>query len=174
MENFGAGFWILHPADPITRIEHGLRWWLKNVRDSDNAVRDLARPDYQPLQRRLERIIDIGLAAGCDLQALNNRYFSTPVMEYANHHSSASNPQLIWKICSGFAHGRPWASIGMNHMERNGNDDERGVSEVRFTSDHKRLLGVALPAFRLMTDLVRLMQDRSVRRNLDTESVRRL
>ena len=56
---------------------------------------------------------------------------------------------MAWQVCSGFAHGRPWANIGMNEMETHSTADE-GVSLVRLTSDDKRMLAVTLPAFHLM------------------------
>ena len=40
-------------------------------------------------------------------------------------------------------------------------DNEEGVSTVRFTTDHKRLLGAGLPAHGLMTEVVRLFTERA-------------
>jgi hypothetical protein len=160
LENLAAGFWVLNPDERSVRVEHGLRWWIKNFRDQDSATRGLGLPNYTPLESKLQRIMQIGQDAGCDSNQLRSRYFSTPVLEYANENSTALGPFLMWQVCSGFAHGRPWASLGMNEMERRP-DEEEGVSQVRFTTDHKRLLLAILPAFHLMTDLLRLFQDRS-------------
>jgi hypothetical protein len=161
LENFAAGYWVLHPSDQTSRVEHALRWWAKNFRDQDTATGDLDLPKHTRLEVKLEKILQVGQRAGCDPNQLRaNNYFSTRVLQYATEHSTAKNPLLIWRLCSGFAHGRPWASLGMNEMER-GSDIAEGVSQVRFTTDHKRLLAVALPSFHLMTDLVRLMHDRS-------------
>jgi len=162
LENFGAGYWVLHPNDQTSRVERALRWWAKNFRDQDTATKDLALPNYTALEVKIERLVEIGQRAGCDPHEVRTQnYFSTRVLKYATKHSSASNPLLIWQLCSGFAHGRPWASLGMNEMKRGSDDPEDGVSQVRLTADHKRMLAVTLPAFHLMTDLVRLMQDRS-------------
>jgi hypothetical protein len=161
LENFAAGHWILHPPERSVRIEHGLRWWTKNFRDQDKATKTAGLPDTKPVKPKLEAIVEIGKAAGCDLKELKSPYFSTPVLEYADEYSTAIHPHLIWQICSGFAHGRPWASIGINEMETQSTPEE-GVLQAKFTSDHKRLLAVTLPAFHLMTDVVRLFQDRTV------------
>jgi hypothetical protein len=158
LENFAAGFWILHPSERRVRVEHGLRWWMKNFRDQDKATSTAGMPDDKPVAPKLAATIQIGKAADCDMKELKSPYFSTPVLEYADQHSSAIHPHLIWQICSGFAHGRPWASLGMNNREtqQTAQDD---VSQVRLTADHKRLLAVTLPAFHLMTDLVRQFRD---------------
>ena len=159
LENFGAGFWMLHPPERHIRAEHGLRWWIKNFRDQGKATTSAGMADDMPVELKLAAIAEIGRAAGCAVTELKSPYFSTPVLEYADQHSSAIHPHLIWQICSGFAHGRPWASLGMNKMETR-QADQDDVSLVRLTADHKRLLAVTLPAFHLMTDLVRLFRDR--------------
>lgn len=160
LENFGAGFWILHPDDAPIQIEHGLRWWMKNFRDQDTATRDRDLSNYKPLEPKLARLTEIGNEAGCDSVALGGRYVSTSVLEYATTHSTPTNPLLVWQVCSGFAHGRPWAPLAMNEMQR-GPDIAEGVTQARFTTDHRRLLAITLPAYLLMGDLLRLIQDRS-------------
>ncbi len=158
LENLGAGFWILHSDDRAVRIEHGLRWWTKNFKDQERATKTIAnRP---PLAAKLDRIEALAQAANCDLTKIRNGYSSTDAMTYADDHSTASRPYLIWQVCSGFAHGRPWANIGMNAMEQRPTQDA-GVSLIRLTADHKRLLTVAMPAMHLLEDLLRLYRDRS-------------
>lgn len=156
LENFAAGFWILHPRDPVVRVEHGLQWWLKNGKDRDNAV----PRDLETQQRARDAIVEVGRAAGCDKQQLASRYTSTKVLEYADQYSAAKRPHLVWQICSGFAHGRPWAHFAMNEMENHPSYEE-GSSQARFTTDDRRLLLVTSPAFELMGDLVRLIEVRS-------------
>jgi hypothetical protein len=73
-------------------------------------------------------IMQIGQDAGCDSNKLRSRYFSTPVLEYANEHSTAHGPFLMWQVCSGFAHGRPWAALGMNAMEGARTETKRRAS----------------------------------------------
>ena len=87
-------------------------------------------------------------------------YTNTAVMKYADQHSSASNPHLVWQICSGFANGRPWASLSMNEMQMHPGSGD-GVALVGLTSDHKRILAVTMPAMHLLRDLVGLYQQRS-------------
>jgi hypothetical protein len=158
LENLAAGFWIIHPSQRSIRIERGLRWWIKNFKDEDTATEDM--DDHVPAKRRVDRAVKLGQHAGCVESELRRNYYSTSVLKYANEHSTADHPLLIWRLCSGFAHGRPWASLGMNEIQVSP-DEENGVSEVRLTTDHKRLLLSVLPAYYLMEDLVRLMRDRS-------------
>jgi hypothetical protein len=142
-------------------LEHGLRWWIKNAQDQDNATRNLDLENNADLATRLAPIKQLGEQNGCDQSELNSRYYSTTIMKYATTHSSGVDPLLMWKVCSGFAHGRPWASLLMNERQNQPGTEVDGVTQVQMTADLTRVLAVALPAFHLMTDFVRLIQDRS-------------
>lgn len=158
LENLGAGFWILHSDIRAVRVERGLRWWTKNFKDQERATNTISnRP---PLAAKLDRVEALARIATCDLTKIRSGYSSTEAMTYADDHSTASRPYLIWQVCSGFAHGRPWANIGMNAMEQRPTADA-GVSLVRLTADHRRLLAVTMPAMKLLEDLLRLYRDRS-------------
>lgn len=158
LENFGAGFWLLHPPDRRIRVERAMRWWAKNFKDQSRATKGM--PNETPLAPKLDKLVDIARAADCDLKRIRDGYTSSEALQYADQYSLARRPYLIWQVCSGFAHGRPWANIGMNAMEKRSTADE-GVSLVRLTTDYKRLLGIAWPATRLMEDFLRLYQDRA-------------
>ncbi|SLL18420.1 Uncharacterised protein [Mycobacteroides abscessus subsp. abscessus] len=158
LENLGAGFWILHSDNRATRIEHSLRWWTTNFRDQERATKTMSsRP---PLAAKLDRVEALARAAACDLSKIRNGYSSTEALTYADTNSTALKPYLIWQICSGFAHGRPWAALVMNEMEQRPTEAS-GISLVRFTADHTRLLAVAMPAMHLLEDVLRLYQHRS-------------
>jgi hypothetical protein len=77
-------------------------------------------------------------------------------LEYAKAHA-VTDPFPEWQICSGFAHGRPWATLGISVQEPQPaqQGQEAGVVSVRLTSDYDRLLSVTLPAFHLMTDVLK-------------------
>lgn len=160
LETLAAGFWLLHPPEPNMRIERGLRWWAKNFKDQDSATRGRNLASYKPLEPKLQTLINIAQAAQCDVTRIRDGFTSTAALQYANEHSSAKNPHLVWQVCSGFAHGRPWASLAMNEIRTRSTSDD-GVSLVRLTTDHRRILAVTLPTCHLLTDLLRLYQDRS-------------
>lgn len=165
LENLGAGFWILHSDDRAKRIEHGLRWWSKNFKDQERATRTI--PNRPPLAMKLNTIEALATAGNCDLTKIRSGYSSTEALTYCDDHSTASRPYLVWQVCSGFAHGRPWANIGMNAMEQRPTEDEQ-VLLVRLTADHRRLLAVTMPAMHLLEDVLRLYRDRS--RKLTSDS----
>lgn len=160
LENLAAGFWLLHPSEPNVRIERGLRWWAKNFKDEDGATRDRNLASYKPLKPKLQTLVGLAQAAQFDTTRIREGFTSTAALVYANDHSSAKNPHLVWQLCSGFAHGRPWAFLAINER-RTRSTSADGVSLVRFTTDHRRILAVTMPAMHLLTDLLRLYQERS-------------
>lgn len=159
LENLGAGFWILHSDNRAIRIEHSLRWWAKNFKDQELATKTMS--NRTPLSAKLDRVEALAREADCDLTMIRKGYSSTEALTYADGHSTALRPLLIWQVCSGFAHGRPWAALAMNEMDRRPTEAS-GVSLVRFTADHTRLLAVTMLAMHLLEDVLRLYQDRSI------------
>jgi hypothetical protein len=149
LENFAAGFWVIHPPQRTYRVEHALRWMVKNFKDQGKATEDLDLPNTKPTADKVDKVVDVGRRAGCNVKQIRGSYLSTTALEYVDRYSHTTNPHLMWQLCSGFAHGRPWASHSMNEMEIQ-SVSENGVHTVKFTSDYKRLLAAAWPASELM------------------------
>jgi hypothetical protein len=123
----------------------------------------LKPPGYLGLQANLQSVIEVAKSAGCDKATVKQGYISSKVLEYVDVHADIlPSPLMMWQVCSGFAHGRQWASLGMNDVEINPGADE-GVSVVRTTTDYKRLLTAGWPASQLMAEVVRLFTDLSRR-----------
>lgn len=55
-------------------------------------------------------------------------------------HARTAKPLLPWRMCSGYAHGRPWVHLGMADEEMFEETDEPGVLKARVTSDPGKLL----------------------------------
>jgi hypothetical protein len=162
LENFAAGFWVIHPPQRTYRVEHSLRWMVKNFKDQGKATDDLDLPDKKPTKSKIAGVVDVAGQAGCKISDVRGGYFSTAALEYVEKYSQTTNPHLMWQLCSGFAHGRPWASLAMNEMEIQ-SISENGVHTIKFTSDYKRLLAAAWPAFELMRVVVALYTQRASR-----------
>jgi hypothetical protein len=161
LENFGVAFWVLQPPAPRYRIERALQCAAQNFKDQDKATKDLGLEDYRPLQSNRAKVDALRAPAGCDKRAVRNGYSSTDVLQYAERETGANpSPYLMWQLCSGFAHGRQWASLGMNAVEMMPGPGE-SVQTVRFTSDYKRLLAAGWPAHILMCEAFRLFNKRA-------------
>ena len=160
IENLAAAYWVLHPSDRNQRVIRALRWMAKNYKDQNTAITDHPQAGGAPWAETLPKLLAIGQPLGCTTGQLGAGYSSTEAVTYADGHSDAGYALIAWRICSGFAHGRPWASLGMNDLQKTPSGTE-GVWSVTMTSDHRRILAMLLPAMILAQDLLRLLAQRS-------------
>lgn len=160
LENLAAAYWILHPEDRKERVERALRWWAKNYKDQHTAI--VGYPEIGGALRdvTLPKVVAVGEPLGCSEAKIKAGYTSTEAVEYAEENSSASIVLFSWRLCSGFAHSRPWAHIGMNERTQVSTVED-GVSQVSMTTDPKRILTMVMPAIILLQDLLRLRDQRA-------------
>jgi hypothetical protein len=162
LENFAAAYWILQPAKRTERVERSLRWHAQNFRDQEKAVGRLGLPGHRSLDEKLQRLEKIGAVRGIEATAIRSGYKSTAVITYVEATLSDSELGVLlpWQICSGFAHGRPWAYLGVSEREESPSDETDALN-VRLTNDLSRALYPTLAAMRLLEKLLRLYQARS-------------
>jgi hypothetical protein len=159
LETFTAAFWILHPPNRNLRIERTLRWHAKNFMDQDIAigVRDI--PGNRPLKEKLAKLEKVAESRSIAPGVVSAGYRSSNAVKYADEHAIAG-PLLSWQLCSGYAHGRMWAVLGLSEQQFYPADDPK-VRSMRLTSDPGRVLFPAHTAFLLMEEIERLLDQRS-------------
>jgi hypothetical protein len=160
LENLSAAFWILHPPVRNDRIERTLRWHARNFNEQLIALEPLGLADDASREAKLVRLDAIAAVRGISTASVRAGYRSSTAVKYVEEHSAESTPLLPWQVWSGFAHGRPWAVLGMSEQEQQATADP-GVVNLRLTSDLSRVLYPTLSAFRLTADVVKLLQQRS-------------
>ena len=168
IENFATAIWMLDPPAQRQRVERVLRWYAKNVNDQHKATDPLELEDKG--RSRTEKLNELcGIfesATGRDApKGFRSGYVATDVLAYVD----ATNPkrndvsaQLVWQLCSGFAHGRPWASLSFQDREQSPTGDP-GVVSLRLTSDLSRSFVAPDVAIGLLERLMRLEKRRARR-----------
>jgi hypothetical protein len=148
-------------------VERTLRWHVKNVAHQHSA---LDRLDLQTNRSREEKLSQleamVSAAVGHVPPRFRNGYTTTEVLRFVDE----TNPdceanaflsaQLVWQLCSGFAHGRPWASLTFLEQETKLTDDP-DILSVRLTSDMHRALLAPKEALHLLEWLLRLHDERN-------------
>lgn len=134
LENYAAATWVLTGATRAERVARALRWHVKNLDDSRNATRDIDVQGEESLARRRALLDDV--ANRNDLGGgFRSGYSSTQAVKAAE----AAYPDLRlgvvfpWRLCSGFAHGRPWAVHGGSEQQHLDGADPLMVT-VRYQS----------------------------------------
>jgi len=161
LENFAAAYWILGPVERRTRVERALRWHYKNAKDQHTALSSIdASVSYED---RSGRIDVVSRRYGLDPRTLRRGYASTTAVQYCDQHIDRTRipleVALPWRICSGLAHGRPWAYLGtLEHDEVAERQD--GTVLLRVTSGLDLALYPLLAAMHLLEEFLRLRDAR--------------
>jgi hypothetical protein len=162
LETLAAAYWVLQPAQRDERVTRSLRWHAKNMRDAETAVGDLELPGHTPLEEKLSKLDAVAAKRSLDIKTIRGGYRSTETVKCAEEHAPnlPLGVVLPWRVCSGFAHGRPWAYLGVSdvHVTETGEGDVVGV---RLTSNLAKALYPSLAAIHLLERLLRLYEQRS-------------
>lgn len=161
LENFATAAWVLNGQTQAERVSRALRWQAKDIKDSDRATSGKGIPGARPLEDRwgpLDEVADTHSLG----RAYRNGYTSTEAVEAAE----AAFPDLRfgvlfpWQLCSGFAHGRPWAIYGASERGVFDNGDAASVT-VRLNSTLATVLYPTVASVDLARDLLKLLDERS-------------
>jgi hypothetical protein len=162
LETLAAAYWVLDPVRRDERVTRALRWHAKNMRDAEKAAGHLRLPAHQPLESKLAKLDSIAAKRGLDPKIVRGGYTSTETVTFAESHAAdlPLGVVLPWRICSGFAHGRPWAYLGVSDREVV-DTGEADVLGIRLTSNASKALYPVLAAMHLLQRLLRVYQQRS-------------
>lgn len=161
LENFAMAAWVLNGQTQAERVSRALRWQAKNVKDSDRATSGKGIPGSRPIAERWGRLDEVA-----DRHSLGRTYrkgyTSTETVEAAE----AAFPELRfgvlfpWQLCSGFAHGRPWAIQGASERNVFDNGDPDTVT-VRLNSTLSTVLYPTVASVDLVRALLELLAART-------------
>ncbi|WP_131811368.1 hypothetical protein [Mycolicibacterium monacense] len=161
LEVLSSAYWILHPPQRNVRVERVLRWHAKNFHDQHPALESLNLSDSSARAAKYARLGEIAERRGIPTKDVTGGYRSTDAVEYAETNAHRAKPLLSWRMCSGYAHGRPWVYLGMADKEMFEETGESGVLNAKITSDPGKLLYPALHANHLLNDVVALVERRA-------------
>lgn len=160
IENFATGLWILEPKARAVRVERTVRWHVKNVTDQHSALDRLSLPASKSREDKLAQLeATVSGALGHVPPRFRSGYTTTEVLRYVDQANPERNvnaflsAQLVWQLCSGFAHGRPWASLTFQDRAVQPTDDP-DILSLRLTSDMHRALLAPKEAMHLLERLL--------------------
>ncbi|QSM03818.1 hypothetical protein PROPHIGD05-3_37 [Mycobacterium phage prophiGD05-3] len=161
LENLAAAFWILNPSQRNDRIEHTLRWHAKDLREQGIAMKSRGMLDDSDYHSKLARLHAVAAPRDIPNQIVDAGFRSSTAIKYASGEFPDYEVLLSWQVCSGFAHGRPWAVLALSERELY-ETAVPGVMGVRVVSNPGRLTGAATCAFNLLVAVVDVLQQRSL------------
>jgi len=162
LETFAAAYWILQPTQRNERVTRSLRWHARNMNDAETAVGDRKLPGHMPLKEKLAELDTVAKERSLNISAIHAGYTSTATVKCAEENlpDLPLGVVLPWRVCSAFAHGRPWALLGVSDLDVAQTKDSE-IVEVRFTSNLMKALYPTLAAVQLLERLLQLYGQRS-------------
>lgn len=165
LESMATAFWLLHPSQRSERVARAMKWHVRNIHDQAEALggaSTLPAPRRTPGDR-VAQAVAIGKAAGVtDSDYIRRGYRPGHAVEYADREAGLQGIGVLfsWRLCSGFAHGRPWAYLGVLEQQRLDTADP-GVLDVRMTNDLARSLYPVLTGMHLTEVVLKLHHRRA-------------
>jgi hypothetical protein len=165
LENAASAFWIVHPAERPERLHRALRWWAKNANDGEAAQTAFPAASGAPSSDVIKKLEATARANHLPIGKLKNGYTSTAAVGYADDNAEMADGSPIevlfpWQLCSGFAHGRPWASLGALLREAHPTPDPT-ISNLRLINDPAVAIWTAWHGSELIDSLLRIWETHS-------------
>ncbi len=165
MENAATAMWLLEPPPRPERLRRRLKLAHHEAWESSQVRKVL--PTDAPVgkrspQERMDAVRDLARSLHLDPSDVSGRFSYESVVRSAGEASKlgADLSALLWRLCSGFAHGRYWASLSFLERTEIARAGESGVLDVRLSSDVDQVLTVAQAPFLFTSTALRLYDQR--------------
>jgi hypothetical protein len=160
IENASTAIWLLHPTKRDDRLTRCFRWYSRDIRDKHGVHREgrAAHLLSRTLEGELDELRAVAAARGLDPKVCAGGYKFTTAVQEADLVVKMSL-SLTYGMCSGFSHGRPWASLSMLDREKVPSS-VAGVSTLRLTNDDWKALFPVLAGVFTVQEAMRLDQQR--------------
>ncbi|MFD6106921.1 hypothetical protein ACFWFQ_30150 [Nocardia salmonicida] len=160
LETLTAAFWILHPSKRDDRVSRALRWHMKNFTDQNTALSNLEGSRYDGLEVRKASLFEAADRRGILSSDIKGAYSSTEAVLYTAEHASVPHIAFLWRLCSGYAHGRPWAVLGSSDREKGDSPDPDRV-HLRLSASPDNVRMVTSASVHLLQVVGELRSERS-------------
>jgi hypothetical protein len=168
LENASAAVWLLHPDDCDERILRRLRFAALDIRNGEEARRLVDAPAGPKTEAdRIEQIRALAQRRRVDQQAVLKKrpvsYGEIVKVAASTRRPGETAYVIIWKMCSGIAHGDLWTTLGvMSREELPGAPPD--IAHLKITASVKTLMLCAYYAVD-MTDVGWGLYDERSRRS---------
>jgi HAMP domain-containing protein len=162
VENAATAIWLLAPTSRAERLTRRVRLGLADARHADDVLRLMGRT----ADRVAQALVDLAPIAAKANFVLPAKGGSLPASEVvgeagASFDLGAEDALLVWRACSGIAHGDTWALSSLPTHEVL-NDPSAAVLNTRVTLDISQLAGWTRRAVRMIEEAQRLYAVRRV------------
>lgn len=149
LENAATAVWLIGPDDAADRRYRRLKLQMHETFEGAEARR--LHGQDPPSGRTHEQVREQIRSLAPDARSLEGRWSYRKVVRWAAEHIGHEGDavELLWRLQSGLAHGRAWATIGMLEREEHPSP-EQGVVNIRLTTSVDQVMPAAAVALQLL------------------------
>jgi hypothetical protein len=162
LENGSAAVWMLQPPQREERLARRFRFAIEDIRNSERARKLAGQTGPRTEKERIDQIRDIADRAGLDAAALKERATYSEIIQAADESRNARHTiEMSWKVCSGFAHGDMWATLGASRRTLMPSLAEEGIETFKIEANLSFLRNVTMLAVAVTKSGWQLFDQRS-------------
>lgn len=144
LENAALAAWLVLPQEREDRIRRRLQLAIEDAHDG-YQVRQLTESSMsgESFEQRRERLVCIGVAQGLSRDSLlggKPKWRSIVREAGAASRLGADDAEVLWRLCSGFTHGRMWSMLAA--LTRTAVSEADNVFEMRLNAPASGVLYV--------------------------------
>ncbi|WP_073421687.1 hypothetical protein [Geodermatophilus nigrescens] len=163
IENAATAVWLLAPSDRKTRLERRLRLAWNEVSEVGKASELIptAFAGIRTAEERKDEVKKLAKTLDLDLSRVCGTFSYEKIVEAAGGASrlGGREAKVHWRVCSGFAHGRSWAMLGMlNRQEHPTADGD--VAAVQLTTSVEQVATMTHVPFSMTNHALHLFERR--------------
>jgi len=152
LENACAAMWLLQPDAQDDRLERRLRLAADDIRNGEQMKELLRQTGPRSEQERMDQVREIARSAGLGVARATKKASYYEIVRAADQsHSAGGRAVATWKLCSGYAHGDLWPTLGASRRTEMAVGPVEGVGAFMIEADLRLLLSVTA----LAVDLTR-------------------
>ena len=143
LENACGAVWLLRPPHRNDRLERRLRLALADIGNSEQVKLLMGQQGPRPKQERIDQVHDIARRAGIDEARLKQKPGYSEIVKAVDATVSMNGMiEVSWKVCSGYAHGDLWTTLGASQRTEIPGPGEEGIGTFKIEANLGLLMKV--------------------------------
>ncbi len=162
IETGAAAVWLLAPTTRPPRVIRSLQLTVGDAIDADTVASETGLPMRRPLEERRAEIDQLAQTIRGGALTRLPRASSSSIVRAAD--AACSSPVGVltaWRVCSGFAHGRLWATLAVLQRDEVVDLPAPGDVGLRVTNSLDRLIWATMAAVDVVDTGLRLYRKRA-------------
>jgi hypothetical protein len=162
LESASTAIWIAKPPGRDERVRRTLAWFWQDVRDGDTAATGAGITVPTELSVRQDKLKNVAAARGLDPKSITS-FTSTEAVKSAKEHlgTESIDVLLMWRLCSGFAHGRAWPNMGFAGTTNTPLPGRPDMTLIKVENSYERVLAMALASHQATKAAIDLFDQRA-------------